>query len=178
MQSYLSMKLSEFLNEVSKKGERLKKEDVKTYLYALNSDKPNLSKDVGDCNSGKATKHLVSNTENFTCFICQIPPGVKCDNVLLECDDLVILVNEGSLFVEKHQGAISSSFDKTISKDFRILSKGEVEIVKIPSGDISLSNPYSEDVIAVCVHLKSHQNIINEVSSLTAKFDSINGINV
>ena len=91
---------------------------------------------VGDCHRGKAIKHLVSNNENFTCFICQIPPGVKCDNVLSEYDDLVILVNEGSLFVEKHQGAISSSFDKTVSKYFRILSNCEVENVKVLSGDI------------------------------------------
>ena len=172
------MKLSEFLNAVSKKGERLNKEDVKSFLLALNSDKLNLSKELSECDEHKATKHLISNTENFTCFLCQIPQGGKCDNVLSECDDLVILVNQGALFVEKHQGAISSSFEKTVSKDFRILHTGEVEIIKISTGDISLSNPYSQDVLAVCMHLKSHENVVNEVSSLREKFDSINGIKV
>lgn len=170
------MKLTEFLNAITKHGDHLTKSDVKSLLLLLNDSNINFKKELNLVSEDKATRHLVSNTENYTCFIIHIPSGIKCAEVASEYDNLVVLVSEGTLYIEKKKGAIDSSFNKTTSSDFRILGQGEVDVMRIPEGIITLSNPFSTGTTVVCIHLKDHNKIENEVSNLVKEFDTINGI--
>lgn len=174
------MKFTEFLNELSKKGDRLRKEEVKELFSHLHFSNNSLMTEFSLQSGGsdKSSKHLISNTENFTCFTCEIPSGVNCDQVISDYSSLVVLVLSGTLYIQKKQGVISSSFYKTSSTDFRILKSGEVDEIRIPDGELVLSNPFSEPVQVLCVHLKDFKEVGNEVSSLTAEFDSINGIKI
>lgn len=174
------MKFTEFLNELSKKGDCLSKNYVKKLFATLNFSNSTLSRELPLEKLGmeKASKHLISNTENFTCFTCELPSGVMYDEVISDYNSLIVLVLKGTLYMQKKQGAISSSFSKTTSTDFRILNSGEIDEIRIPNGDLSISNPFSDSVQVLCVHLKDFKEVGNEVSSLTEEFDSINGIKI
>ena len=172
------MKLAEFLNEISKRGDQLQTTDVLTLLSKLNQSGNVWLKEMEQGDPEKATKHLISNTENFTCFFCSIPPRVKSEKIVSDYDSISLLVAEGKAYLEKEKGQLTSSFGKTSRTEMVVLKQGELHSLRLNPGAFTMSNPFDEHTGILCIHLKDHENLNKEVSHLVEAYDSINGIKV